>query len=253
MKLRTIIVDDEALARERLRRFLTGEPHVELIAECPDGPTALETIGRTGADLLLLDIQMPGMDGFELLRALDPERLPDVVFVTAFDAHAIRAFEARALDYLLKPTSRERLREALRRAVERMTAKNGGAAAERLLGLLADRDPAPARLRRVAVRNGEKVRFVATNDIDWIEAAGNYAILHTGKETHILRETMSSLESQMAGDAFLRLSRSAIVNLKRVKEIQSAVAGDHIAILADGQRIPMTRTLKEVEERMRTV
>ena len=252
MKLRVLIVDDEPLARERLRRLLGGEPDVEIVEEAGDGPAAVAAVERHTPDLLLLDVQMPGMDGFEVLRALDPKRLPAVVFVTAYDQHAVRAFEARALDYLLKPTSRDRLREALARARERL-GSSSQALPQALLDLLADREAAAPRLRRIAVRTGERVIFVPTDALDWIEAAGNYVILHTGKETHILRETLSALEAQLPGDAFLRVSRSAIVHLRRVKELQSVAAGEHVAILADGQRLPVTRSIREVEERLRFV
>jgi two-component system, LytTR family, response regulator len=249
MKLRVIIVDDETLARERLRRLLSSRPDVELLADCADGPSAVDAVRQHRPDVLILDVQMPGMDGFEVLRALGPKELPAVIFVTAFDEHAVRAFEARALDYLLKPASRARLGEALGRVRERL--KTVSTLPESLIDLLAAREAAAGRVRRLVVRNGERVAFVSTEEIDWIEAAGNYVILHAGQESHILRETMNALEEQLGLDPFLRVSRSAIVNLRRVKEIRSVTAGEHVAILEGGQRIPMTRSLREVEERLR--
>jgi two-component system, LytTR family, response regulator len=249
-KLRVIVVDDEPLARAGLKRLLGGERDVEVVAECEDGPTAIKAVRQHRPDLLLLDIKMPGMDGFEVLQALG-EHIPAVVFVTAFDEHAVRAFEARALDYLLKPTTRARLREALARARERCAAGAPPAIPPGLLELLAERESAANWLRRIAVRNGERVTFVATEDVDWIEAAGNYAVVHVGKETHILRETMSTLESQLPPKAFLRVSRSAILNLRRVQELQAVAPGENVCILKDGQRVPMTRTLREVEEKLR--
>lgn len=249
MKLRVPIIDDEELARERLKRLLSSAADIEIVGECADGPSAVETVRRIAPHLLLLDVQMPGMDGFQVLRELGPERLPAVVFVTAFDSHAVRAFEARALDYLLKPTTRRRLHEALARAREKLAASREGAVPQALLDLLAERE-AP-RIRRFAVRSGERTAFVAVDEIDWIEAAGNYAVLHVGKATHILRETMSALEAQLPPAHFLRVSRSAIVNLRSVLELQAVMPGEHVAILSSSQRVAITRPLREVEERVR--
>ncbi len=250
--MKIIIVDDEPLARERLRRLLSGQPDVEVCALCGDGPSAVEAVRRHAPDLLLLDVQMPGMDGFETLQALGSACLPAVVFVTGFDQHAVRAFEARALDYLLKPTSRERLAEALARVREKLAAQDASPRLpQALLDLLAERTAAP-RARRLAVRTGERTVFIAAADVDWVEAAGNYAILHVGKSTHIIRETMGSLEEQLPTKTFLRVSRSAILNLGRVRELQSIAPGEHVAILLDNQRVPMTRSLREIEERLRS-
>lgn len=251
MKMKAVIVDDEALARARLRRLLSSEADVEIVAECADGVAALEAVKEHVPDLLLLDVQMPEMDGFDVVRNLDTARLPAIVFVTAYDQHAVKAFEARALDYLLKPTSQARLQEALARARERMRASPGSALPQSLLELLAEREAATNRPRRLAVRSGERTSFVVTNDVDWFEAAGNYVVLHVGKETHIVRETMSALETQLAGGPFLRVSRSAILNLQRVKELQSITAGEHVAILHDGQKVAITRSVREIEERLR--
>ena len=254
--MKVIIVDDEELARDRLRHLLSKEKDVNIVAECADGRSAVEAVRTHAPDLLLLDVQMPGMDGFETLHALGTDRLPEVVFVTGFDQHAVKAFEAHALDYLLKPTSRARLADSLTRVREKMTAaRTTGSLPQALLDLLAERETAAniPRVRRLSVRTGERVAFVAIADIDWVEAAGNYAILHVGSATHILRETMGSLEEQLAGESFLRVSRSTILNLRRVKELQSVAPGEHLAILADGQRVSMTRSLREVEERLRAV
>jgi two-component system LytT family response regulator len=250
MKLRTIIVDDERMARTRLRRMLERDPEVEIAAECEDGLAAVSAVRSEAPDLILLDIQMPGMDGFGVLEALGPERTPEVVFVTAYDEHAIRAFEEHALDYLMKPVSPERFTKMLARVRERRTQAQRGQ--ESLFELLAQRK-AETRGMRLMVKNGERTTFISPEEIDWVEAAGNYAILHLGKRTHILRETMSALESQLTGEMFCRVSRSAILNLRRVKELQSLSAGDHVAILIDGQRIGISRSLREVEERLKHV
>jgi two-component system LytT family response regulator len=252
-KLRVIVVDDESLARERLRRLLNNEADVEIVAECADGPSAIEAVRTHNPDLLLLDIQMPGMDGFAVLEALGPKRLPAVVFVTAFDQHAVRAFEARALDYLLKPTTRARLSRTLAHVRERLAANVGQAVPQALIDFIEEQKTHGTGVRRIAVRAGERISFVSTDDIDWVEAAGNYVILHVGKTTHILRETMNALETELPANVYLRVSRSAIVNLRRVKELQAVAPGEHVAILADGQRIAITRSLREVEDRLRFV
>jgi two-component system LytT family response regulator len=249
MKLRTIIVDDERMARTRLRRLLEKESDFEVVAECADGATALEAVRKHTPDVLLLDVQMPGMDGFEMLDAIEPEHTPVVIFVTAFDQHAVRAFEAHALDYVSKPASAERLHKALDRVRERL--KQSSATPQSLLDLLAERRAGASRAARLIVRAGERTIFVSPDEIDWVEAAGNYAILHLGKQSHILRETMSALEAQLPADSFLRVSRSAILNLRRVKERQTVMPGEHVAILLDGQRVTITRTLREIEERLR--
>jgi len=248
MKLRAIIVDDERLARTRLRRMLEKDPEVEIAAECEDGLAAVKAVRSQSPDLLLLDIQMPGMDGFGVLEALGPERIPEVVFVTAYDEHAIRAFEEHALDYLMKPVSPERFFKMLTRVRERRSQAQRGQ--ESLFELLARRKAEPRGIR-LMVKNGERTTFISPEEIDWVEAAGNYAILHMGKLTHILRETMSALEAELAGGMFCRVSRSAIVNLRRVRELQSLSAGEHVAILTDGQRIGISRSLREVEEKLR--
>jgi two-component system LytT family response regulator len=250
MKLRAIIVDDERMARTRLRRMLEQDPDVEIVAECADGLAAVSAVQEESPDLLLLDIKMPGMDGFGVLDALGPDRTPEVVFVTAYDEHAIHAFEEHALDYLMKPVSPERFTKMLARVRERRTHAHRDQ--ESLLEMLAQRK-AEARGTRLVVRSGERTTFVSPEEIDWVEAAGNYAILHLGKRTHILRETMSGLESQLPGEMFCRVSRSAILNLRRVQELQSLSAGDHVAVLADGQRIGISRSLREVEERLKHV
>jgi len=242
MKISTLLVDDEALGRERLRTLLAAEPDIEITAECADGPAAVAAIRKYKPDLVFLDIQMPGMDGFEVLHSLGAKKLPAVVFVTAYDEHALRAFDARALDYLLKPASRARLRQALDRVRAQLASNSGDAALRDLLA---------TRPRRIGIRAGERIVYIAVEEIDWVEAAGNYVILHAGSENHIQRETLGALESQLPPEHFLRVSRSAILNLRRVKELQAVAPGEHMAILRDNQRLAITRSLREVEERLR--
>lgn len=245
MKLRVLLVDDEPLGRDRLRDLLVAEPDIEVVGECGDGPSTVAAVRKLKPDLLFLDIQMPGMDGFDVLQALGTKKLPAVVFVTAYDEHALRAFDARALDYLLKPASRARLRQALERVRAQLSSTLGGGPDSLLRDLLASRP------RRIAVRAGERIIYVSIEEIDWVEAAGNYVVLHAGPQNHIIRETLGALENELPSDVFFRLNRSAIVNLRRVKEIQAVASGEHAAILLSGQRLTITRSLRQVEERIR--
>jgi two-component system, LytTR family, response regulator len=242
VKLRVVIVDDERIARQRLRRMLTNEADVEILAECADGATALGTIDQDKPDLVLLDIQMPGMDGFDVLEKLGPRTLPLIVFVTAFDEHAIRAFESCALDYLLKPTSPARLHRTLARVREHLALVNATPPT---------RETSSSMSRRFSVRSGQRTSFIAPEQIDWIEASGNYAVLHVGNQNHFLRKTMSTLESELPANDFLRVSRSAIVHLNRVKEIQAAAGDRHFAVLIDGQRVPVTRSVRKIGASLR--
>ena len=259
--LTVLIVDDEALARERLRMLLAKESNLEIAGESSDGPSAVAAIRSQRPDVVLLDIQMPGLDGFGVLRELDPAELPLVIFVTAFDQHAVKAFEAHALDYLLKPCKPARLHDAIERARTHLASRapTGGnegtsdALQDRLLALLESRAPERTKqhLTRIAVRQGERVTFVRTSAIDWCEASGNYVVLHTGKESHIVRETLGTLEEQLSPDSFLRISRSVIVQFDRIRELQTLAPGEHVVILTDGRKLPMTRGLREVEEKLK--
>lgn len=249
MKLRTLIVDDEPLARERIRVLLEREPDVEILAECGDGEEAVEHVKRLHPDLLFLDIQMPEMDGFDVLRNLPPERLPVVIFVTAYDQHAVRAFEAHALDYLLKPFKSARFKLAVQRAREHLKDKQSGAVARGLLDLLAERADSN-QITRLAVKTEDRILLVATDEIDSIESAGNYVAVHVGKDSHILRESLRGLEARLPRKQFLRVSRAAIVNLERVKELQPTVRGESLLILKNGRPIPTTRSWREIQEKM---
>ncbi|MEY2878264.1 MAG: hypothetical protein RLZZ15_644 [Verrucomicrobiota bacterium] len=263
MKLTALIVDDEPLARERLRTLLAAEPDLELIGECADGRAAVAAVRQRRPDLLFLDIQMPELDGFQTLAQLsapDAPPLPAVIFVTAFDEHAVKAFEFHALDYLLKPFKPARLKAAVAHARAQLAAKKSGPAAgasadeatARLLALLEARAAAaPEYLARLAVRDRDKVRFVKTADLDWIEASGNYLVLHAGKENHVLRETLTALEAQLSPKEFFRLNRSALVRLDRIHHVEPAFNDEHIVILADGTKLTLTRGLRELQDRLR--
>lgn len=251
MSWRVLIVDDEPLARERIRSLLRDEPDFELVAECADGNQAVTAFHQHAPDLVFLDIQMPGKDGFEVLRALDGQRLPMVIFVTAYDQHALKAFEVHALDYLLKPFKQARFKQTLQRARELLGRRGGGDdddVSKRLLELLGRQAPAREHLTRIVVRDGERVLFVKTDQIDYIESAGNYVVLHAGKDNHVVRETLTSLEERLEPKQFLRISRSTLVNVDQIKELQPLFKGEHVVVLQNGKQLTMTRGLREVQE-----
>jgi two-component system LytT family response regulator len=248
MKIRALIVDDEPLARQRVRLLAADEPDLEIVGECEDGVAAVEQIPAIKPDLLFLDVQMPEMDGFEVLRHIAEEFLPLVIFTTAFDEHALKAFDAHALDYLLKPYKPERFKQAIQRARELMANQQASATARRLLDLLGER-PTP-RLSRLAVKTPGKVLFVNVEDIDVIEAAGKYAVVHAGKENHVLRETITTLEANLPAERFLRISRSVIVNIARIQELQPMFKGENVVVLKNGKTYPTTRPLRELQQKL---
>ncbi len=253
--MRALIVDDEPLARDRLRRLLSAEPDVEIAGECGDGLSAVESILRESPDVVFLDVQMPGLDGFGVLAQLPPDRLPMVIFATAWDHHAVRAFEAHALDYVLKPCQPARLKQAVQRAREHLASRQKDAGTRGLLELLAaqagHRAPAPVYLTRLSIRVGEKLIFLKASDIECIESAGNYVVVHSGGHEHVLRETLTSLEGQLDPGRFLRISRAAIVNLDCVRELQPLFKGEHVIILHSRRKLTMSRGLREVEKALR--
>ena len=251
MNIRALIADDEPLARDRIRRLLLEEPDVEIIGDCANGIETREQIVQQRPDLIFLDVQMPGMDGFEVLQSIPTEKLPVVVFITAFDQHALRAFEAHALDYLLKPFKPVRFKAALERARDQIANKQAGTAARKLLALLSDNAAIPQQkaLTRLTIRTDERVLVVNVADIDSIESAGNYVAIHIGKEEHIMRDTLTALESRLPNQ-FMRLSRAALVNLERIKELQPMFKGENVVVLKNGRCIPTTRSLREIQEKL---
>jgi two-component system LytT family response regulator len=240
--IRTLVVDDEAIARRRIRRLLGGEPDIEIVGECGDGRAAIEQIRTLRPDLVFLDVQMPEADGFEVIRAVG-RAMPLVIFVTAFDQYAVAAFEVHALDYLLKPFDRLRLHDAVRRARD-MLARAVGARHERLVDLIDDLKKRQRYLKRFVVRDGHRLRLIDVGDVDWIEAADNYAVLHAGRASHVLRETMARLEQALDPDAFVRLHRSVIVRVGAIRELQSSFHGDGLVVLRDGTRLNLSRTYR---------
>ena len=253
MKIRTLIVDDEELARQRVRLLLDEEPDVEIIGESGDGFQAVDEIQASKPDLVFLDVQMPDMDGFEVLRRVPQSLMPVVIFTTAYDQHALRAFEVNALDYLLKPSKPVRFKEAVQRARDLLANKRDGVAARGLLALLnqtSGTGAGQAKLTRLAVKSPGKVTFVELDQIHAIEAAGKYAVVHVGKENHVLRETMSSLESQLPAQQFLRISRSVIVNLDQIKELQPMFKSENLVVLKNGKSYPATRPIREIQQKL---
>ncbi len=250
MSLTALIVDDEPLARERVRTLLEAEGDFSAIRECSSGPEALLAIQESRPDLLLLDVQMPEMDGFQMLRKLPPP-LPVVIFVTAFDEHAVKAFEAQALDYLLKPFKVTRFKAAVARARDQLARRQPDDVTRRLLSMLEQQTPAAEFLTRIVVRDRNRVRFVKTTDVDWIEASGNYVVVHAGKENHIVRETLATFEEQLSPREFVRVSRSAMVNLDRIAHIEPTFNNEHVIVLSDGTKLAMTRGLRELQDRLK--
>ena len=235
--LRILIVDDERLARRRIHKLLAGRSDLELIGECAGGAEAVATIRRERPDLVFLDVQMPDLDGFEVLETIGPEAMPIVVFVTAYDDYTLRAFDVHALDYLLKPFDDERFEEALACARQRFAERKARDLAGRLRALLDEHRPTTGRL---AVRTGRRVVFVDPREIDWIGAEGSYVRLHVADRSHLLRETLGNLEERLPADLFLRVHRSTIVNLRRVREVRSGRGGSCHVVLEDGRSLPVS-------------
>jgi two-component system LytT family response regulator len=242
---RVLIVDDEPLARERLRTLLEDERGFELAGEAHDVPSAVAAIQKLSPDLVFLDVQMPRGTGFDVIDAVGAQRMPSVIFVTAYDRYALKAFDVHALDYLLKPFDRERFRQSLGRARQHLERNNRGEIERRLLALVKDLRPGGARQDRFVVKSGGRVFFVRTEEIDWIEAAGNYVRLHVGSDTHLFRETMTAVEQRLDPDVFFRIHRCHIVNMERVRELQPWFNGEFVVFLQNGTRLTLSRGYRE--------
>jgi two-component system LytT family response regulator len=244
-KIKTFIVDDETQARRRLRRMLAAESDVEVIGECGDPEKAISFIQERNPDLVFLDIQMPGVDGFGVLESLPPNSVPAVIFVTALDQFALRAFEVQALDYLMKPFDRARFRRALDRARVQIRQQAVVALDHRISTLLDNLQNTPRHMDRVVIKSAGRIMFLRSDEIDWVEASDNYVRLHVGSDVHLLRETMGSLEARLDSNKFLRIHRSTIVNIDRMKELQPWFHGDYLVILQDGTRLNLSRTYRD--------
>jgi two-component system LytT family response regulator len=244
--LRVLIVDDESMARRRLRRLLASEPNVTIVGDCADGRAALAAIAATAPDLVFLDVQMPELDGFEVLQAIAPAHMPAIVFVTGFDRYALRAFDVHAIDYLLKPFTPERFREAVARARGRIERREPAAGPGALASALRS---APQYLARVTVTTSGRSLVVELSSVDWIGAEDNYVRLHAGEREFLLRATLKALEPKLDPDRFTRIHRSAIVQIDRIAEIHPASHGDCDLLLRDGTTLPLSRTWRERVQR----
>ena len=245
-EIRALIVDDEALARERVRTLLAAAPGVRLLGECSGGRDAVEAILEQSPDLVFLDVQMPDLDGFQVLEAVGDDHLPAIVFVTAYDEYALRAFEVHALDYLLKPIEPDRFARTLARVRETL-GDNSDRRLHDLLDALATRDLPTDRL---VIRTRGKVSFLKPSEIDWIEADGKHARLHAGKETHVVRQQLQRLEPRLAPHGFVRVHRSAIVNVDRIKELEPWFHGEYVVILKDGTKLTSSAAHSEALHRL---
>lgn len=245
MKIRALIVDDEPLARQRLRALLESEPDLEIIGESADGQEAVAAIREHEPDLVFLDVQMPKLDGFRVLEAVGPDRMPVTIFVTAYDRYALQAFEVHALDYLLKPFDRKRFQKAMRRARAQLQSEQSPAVDPRLLALAEGVKSGRKPQERLVIKAGGRVFFLKIDEIDWLEAAGNYVRVHCGGEAHLLRETMSGLEVRLDPNKFLRIHRSTMVNIERIQELQPWFHGDYVVLLRDGTQLTLSRSYRQ--------
>ena len=245
MKIRTLIVDDEPLGRERIRTLIGDDADIEVVDECSDGKQAVAAIQRTNPDLVFLDVQMPEMDGFGVLEAIAGDRMPAIIFVTAYDRYAVQAFEVHALDYLLKSFDRDRFQDALLRAKKRIQNSPIGPWNERLAGLLEDLQNRQTHVTRFVIRSGGRIVFLRVEEIDWLEAAGNYVSIHVGRDRHLLRGTLQSVLERLDPAQFLRIHRSTVVNCNRIKELQPLFHGDYTVRLRDGTELTLSRNYRE--------
>jgi two-component system LytT family response regulator len=243
--VRTVVADDERLARQKLLLLLNSEPRVQVVAECQDGWQTVSAIRNFRPDLLLLDIQMPELDGFEVLDKIPPEEMPMVVFTSAYDQYAIRAFEANALDYLLKPFDQERLHHTVERVRSELCKSRDSEITHRILGLLSQvrsaTVPAPQRDNRLVIKVNGRVVFLDLDSIDWVEAAANYVRLNVGKESYLLRETLSGISERLDANHFVRIHRSMIVNVRKIKELIPVNSGEYVVVLKNGKELSCSR------------
>lgn len=240
--MRVVIADDEPLARDKLRLMLTAEPGVSILAECRNGAEILDALNTHKPDLLMLDVQMPELDGFAVLNQVPPESLPIIIFTTAFDRHAVRAFEANALDYLLKPFDQERLHQAVNRARAELVKAKDREATHRILNFLSQNAnwQSPSG-RRLVIRSGGRVIFLGLDEIDYVEAAANYVKINVGKQSYLLRKGIGEIAEKLDPALFVRIHRSAIVNVRRIKELQPVNSGEYIVVLKDGKELSCSR------------
>ena len=245
MKIRTLIVDDEPLGRSLIRKLLSPCGDFENIGECADGEEALGAIQHSSPDLVFLDVQMPQLNGFEVLAKLPKEKLPLIIFVTAFDNFALKAFEAHALDYLLKPVAEERFNEALRKVKTYLAGREADKVRDRLVELVCELNETPKYISRLAVEHGGRFVFLKVEEVDWIEADGNYLKLHVGRQSYLIRGRISEMEKSLSPEQFFRVHRSTIVNLDRIKEFHPLFKGEGKVVLKDGAQLCASRNCSQ--------
>lgn len=244
--IRTLIIDDVALARERLKRCLASDSEIEIVGECDNGAKAVADIRSLAPDLIFLDVEMPAMGGFGVLEALKDERSPEVIFVTAYNEYAIQAFEVNALDYLLKPVDCERLSKAVERAKSRLAQSGRDDHFDsRVRAMLEDLKTGSKYLKRLTIKLTGRSILLPTDEIDWIETHGNYVKVHAGRESHMIRGTMQSLETKLDPEKFVRVHRSVIVNVEKIKELHPRSNGDQDLVLQNGQQVVLSRNYRE--------
>lgn len=243
-RIRALVVDDEPLAREMIREMLENDSEVEIVGECSNGREAVEAIRSSAPDIVFLDIQMPELGGFEVLESLEPKATPYVIFVTAYDQYAVRAFEVHALDYLLKPYDRERFEAAWQRAKEQIKLDRTSRRDQDIIALLEELKAGPRYLERLVIKNGGRVFFLHVHDVYCIEAEGNYVRVYDNQKGYLLRETISSLEEQLDPKQFLRIHRSAIVKIDRIKEMQPWFHGEYRIIMENGKQLALSRNYR---------
>jgi two-component system LytT family response regulator len=243
--LQALIVDDEPLGRERLRHLLSEREDIEVKADATDGGEAIERLSSDDFDLVFLDIQMPKVDGFEVVEGVGPEAMPPVIFCTAHDEYALEAFRLHALDYLLKPIDADRFHASVDRVVDLVSSGKPDNLEEKLSKLLAGQGERNEPVRRFMIKAHQQITFVRDEDIDWIEAAGNYLELHAGKDVHLLRQTMKDIESRLDPERFMRIHRSTIVNMDRVRDLHQMFNGEYEVRLTTGQKLTMSRTYRK--------
>lgn len=248
--IRTVIADDEGLALKKLRILLSSESGVSIVSECQDGKQAVAAVDAYKPDLLFLDIHMPDLDGFQVLSRIREDRVPIVIFTTAYDNYAIRAFEARALDYLLKPFNQARLHQALERTRNELLKSHEERVTTRILDLLRAPELEPKNFQRLVIRTAGRIVFLDLNEIDWIEAAANYVRIHTGKDAYLLRDGIGHMSAKLDPKRFVRIHRSFIVNVNRIRELQSCDNGEYIALLKNGKELSCSRGCRSELQRL---
>lgn len=248
-KIKTVVVDDEPLACKRLEKLIKEDEEIELISTCANGEEAIRQINEEQPDLVFLDIQMPEINGFDVLQNIEQGKVPLIIFVTAYDEYALKAFEVHALDYLMKPFKKERFFESLNRAKKALKKNNRAVINNKIENLLEFLEPARGSLSRILVKSSGRYFFLKTTDIDWIESAGNYVRIHSGGNNYLIRETMINMEKKLDSDTFFRIHRSTIINVNKVKELEQWFHGDYQVIMYNEEKLTMSRNYKELLEK----